>query len=289
MKTIFLNLVERTAKNPIAWSVYRACGRFSHFLGQINAHAQFIRQSADRDEKSAKIIAELFPDLTVANGPFKGLRYPSGQAFGSALFPKLLGSYESELHPVLYELLSNDYATVVDIGCGEGYYAIGCALRLQHANVYAFDSDLRARQLCVKMAELNAVAGRIHINEVCNEETLRSIPLGCRALIVSDCEGYEGTLFNNQLAEFLVKHDLIIETHDFLDIELSAKMREAFAKTHHIRSIKSMDDIGRAQTCKYRELERYSTYDKYLILSEWRPAVMEWLVMTSKAKASLQV
>jgi hypothetical protein len=84
------------------------------------------------------------------------------------------------------------------------------------------------------------------------------------------------------MAEFLVRHDLIIEAHDFIDIELSTKMRDAFAKTHHIRAVKSMDDIGRAHASRYRELERYSTRDKCLILSERRPAIMEWLVMTSK-------
>jgi hypothetical protein len=62
--------------------------------------------------------------MTVANGPFKGLRYPSVHTFGSALFPKLLGSYESELHPVLGGMMGNGYTTVVDIGCGEGYCAV---------------------------------------------------------------------------------------------------------------------------------------------------------------------
>jgi precorrin-6B methylase 2 len=184
------------------------------------------------------------------------------------------------LHPVLDELLRNGYNTVVDVGCAEGYYAVGFALRLPHAQVYAFDTDSNARQLCAEMARLNGVADRIHIGEFCNEEVLRSIPLGERALIMSDCEGYEGSLFNGQLAEFLFKHDVIIETHDFIDIELSVKMRDAFAKTHHVRSIKSVDDIEKAHTFNDPALESYSTWDKYRILRENRPAIMEWLVMT---------
>jgi hypothetical protein len=47
------------------------------------------------------LIAKLFPDLLVAKGPFKGLKYPSMHTFGSAFFPKLLGAYESELHRLL--------------------------------------------------------------------------------------------------------------------------------------------------------------------------------------------
>ena len=34
-------------------------------------------------------------------------------------------------------------------------------------------------------------------------------PLGAKALIVFDCEGYEGSLFNNEIAEVLARHDLI--------------------------------------------------------------------------------
>jgi len=46
-------------------------------------------------------------------------------------------------------------------------------------------------------------------------------------------------------------HDLIIEAHDFIDIEISPKLRSAFAKTHDIQSIKSIDDIERAHTYRY--------------------------------------
>jgi len=179
-------------------------------------------------------------------------------------------------------MLGNGYDTIVDVGCAEGYYAVGLALRLPHAEVYAFDTNANAKQLCAQMARLNGVVDRIHIQGFCDEAVLRSIPLGDRALIVSDCEGYEGSLFNRQVAEFLIPHDVIVETHDFIDIEISSKMRDAFSKTHHIRSIKSTDDIEKVHACQNRALESYSARDKYLALREGRDAIMEWLVMTSK-------
>ncbi len=280
-----MKVVQRTASNPFAWLIYRVCGRISNYLGQINANAQFARQVESRNAKSAELIAALFPDLIVANGPFRGLKYPSLHTFGSALFPKLLGSYESELQSILHELLHNDYSTVVDIGCGEGYYAVGLALRLSRAEIWAFDTDLRARELCAGMAKLNGVESRVHIGEFCDIETLRSIPLGEHALIVSDCEGYEGELFTEHIARVLAKHDIIVETHDFLDIEISSKIRRTFAQTHDIQSIKSTDDISRAHSCERPELKSYSTHEKYLVLSEFRPTIMEWLVMTSKVRS----
>jgi methylase of polypeptide subunit release factors len=66
----------------------------------------------------------------------------------SILVPKLLGSYEAELHPVLDQVIRNNYETIIDVGCAEGYYAVGLALSLPTTHVHAFDIDSRARELC---------------------------------------------------------------------------------------------------------------------------------------------
>jgi hypothetical protein len=275
------NLVDRTAGNPVAWSLYRFCGRLSDSLGRVYSHARFSRE-VGRDKRLRSIGQELFPDMTVAGGPFKGMRYPSRQAYGSALLPKLLGSYESELQGVLEEMLTNEYSTVVDIGCAEGYYAVGLGLRVANADVYAFDVSSHARVLCSDMAKLNGLDGRVRIGGFCDQSILGSIPLGRRALILSDCEGYEAELFTCREAELLARHDVIVETHDFIDIDISSKLRDIFAKTHHVRSIKSTDDIEKAHTYQSSRLDKYDTKTKRLILAEKRPAIMEWLVMRPK-------
>jgi precorrin-6B methylase 2 len=198
------------------------------------------------------------------------------------LLPKLLGSYESELHPFIEEMLGNDHTTIVDIGCAEGYYAVGFGLRFAKADVYAFDVDLRARKLCAQLAELNALTDRIHIDGFCDTATLKSIPLGRKALFVSDCEGYEKMLFTPELASVLGAHDLIIETHDFIDLQISRNIRDAFRNTHRIRSVKSTDDIEKAHHYRYAQLENYDLQTRRLAFAERRPAIMEWLVMTPK-------
>ena len=95
----------------------------------------------------------------VLSGPFVGMDYVQ-QATGSALMPKLLGSYEAELHETLEKIAATEYAAIIDIGCAEGYYAIGLAMRLPNAQVYAFDIDPEARELCTAMARLNGVEER---------------------------------------------------------------------------------------------------------------------------------
>lgn len=282
LKEVGKSIVARTAMNPVTWPLYRACGRVSEAFARIYGHARFVREGYERNEILRRLAQELFPDFTVENGPFKGLRYPPTGSYGSVLLPKLLGSYESELHPVLEELLANEYSAIVDIGCAEGYYAVGLGIRLAQADVYAFDTDSRARRLCGELATANGINGRLHVDGFCDKTTLTSLALGRKALIVSDCEGYERSLFTSEIAAVLAKDDLIIEAHDFIDIEISSQLRSAFATTHRIRSIKSTDDIEKAHTYQYGKLNGYDNKTRRLILAERRPAIMEWLVMTSK-------
>ena len=182
MKTAGKRLIERIAHTPMAWFTDGLCGRLGHFFGQIYGHARWVRENVERDSTLARIVGDLFPTLTVAGGPFQGLHYPHRRSVGSALLPKLLGSYESELHAALEQLLTQEHETVLDIGCAEGYYAVGLGLRLSKAEIYAFDTNPRGGEACAEMARLNGIDGRVHIGELCDEKVLRSLPLGAKGL-----------------------------------------------------------------------------------------------------------
>ena len=77
----------------------------------------------------------------VKSGPFRGLTYPGESATSvDALIPKLLGVYESQLHPCF----SRGWTHFIDIGASDGYYAVGMAMR--GARVTAIDIDPWARR-----------------------------------------------------------------------------------------------------------------------------------------------
>ena len=44
-----------------------------------------------------------------------------------------------ELHNELKKLLNYDFEQVINIGCPEGYYAVGLAMNLPKAEIHAFD------------------------------------------------------------------------------------------------------------------------------------------------------
>jgi len=219
----------------------------------------------------------------VLHGPFRGMKYPSLSSFGSTLYPKLIGSYERELHETIKELSSENYTEIIDIGCAEGYYAIGLGLKFGHAKVYAYDTDKTARDLCAEMAKVNAIEDRITIEGACTAKDLEKFKFTGKGLIICDCEGYEDFLFDDQNVHNLSGCDLVIETHDFIDINISTNLVKLFSNTHTIQTIKSIDDIEKAKTYAYEETKGLSLEEKKTLYREWRPAIMEWLICKPKA------
>ena len=277
MEWIAKQILDRVAANDLMYAA------FQHSIGRGVGYVQHVRRLIEwnRDAVHAQVfLNDRISDLVVRHGPFRGMRYPQARSVGSTLVPKLIGSYEKELHPVIDRICNVPYTAIVDIGCAEGYYAIGLAMRISGATVYAFDTDAEATALCRAMAELNGVSSRVITGEFCSPETLASLDLGSRALIVCDCEGFEGTLFTKQTVGALADHDVLVELHDFLDIELSSSIREVFSESHDIHAVKSVDDLEKAHTYVYAELDGFDLASRKMLLAERRPAVMEWFFMT---------
>ena len=224
---------------------------------------------------STEEIHQMFSDAVVRHGPFAGLRYAEMTSIASSLYPKLLGSYESELHPWIIEICEAGYTEITDVGCAEGFYAVGFALRVPKATVYAYDTYEGSRQLCAACAKLNRVAKRLKIRSLFTAEELGSIPIRHRRLIVCDCDCGENDIFTEQTYRQFVDWDLLIETHDCYDITISTRLAELFRETHELRSILSIDDIQKAKTYDSPELAGLDLATRRAILAEYRPTLME--------------
>lgn len=235
--------------------------------------------------KKKTVIAEtpsFFKSLQVLNGPFKGMKYPKLESVGGAIFPKLMGSYESEIQTVIEEFCKKEYSEIIDVGCAEGYYAVGVAKFSDNPKIFAFDTNPAAQGLCAEMAILNNVRDKIIIGSTLTPEMLKNFNFTKRGLIICDCEGYEDTLFNISNISNLKNCDLIIETHDCNNIEISTNLKELLGKSHNIQSIYSIDDIQKALTYKYPQLDGLDLVEKKRLLQEWRKSIMEWLICTPK-------
>jgi len=246
MKSFIQRIIQKTANSPLCWLGYQLIGIPAYYLSLPYRYALRFRHVPN--PKIAACIDQLFPDLKVKNGPFKGMRYPTAQATGSALLPKLLGSYESELYPIINNMLKKEYTDIVDVGSAEGYYAIGFGMRFPKAKVYAFEANEAGRHTCEEMAKINGITDRLQLGGFCDDKTLLSLSLKNKALIISDCEGYEKNLLTPEVAHFLKSHDLLVEIHDLMDTEIASSLRLRFEKTHRIQVVESIDDYKKSAT-----------------------------------------
>jgi hypothetical protein len=94
----------------------------------------------------------------VMNGPLKGLDFLPQSVEGCHM-AKLLGCYEQPLLPFIEQVIQAAYPTILNIGCAEGYYAVGVVRRMLDARILAFDSNPGAQQVCRELAAKNGVAG----------------------------------------------------------------------------------------------------------------------------------
>ena len=214
----------------------------------------------------------------ITGGPFTGMKYLDAATEG-ALVPRLLGTYESELHPHLYALAEAGLDCVIDVGCAEGYYAVGLARAMPGATVYAFDIDLNARNKCAELAAINGVSDRVIVGGAFAPDGFEAFA-GRRALVMVDAEGAEVDILQPTLSPALAGMNVIVETHDLYRPGALATMRARFERTHDIVQVE-----GGPKTFEMPPwLAELPQLDQLLAVWEWRARPTPWLVMRPRAQ-----
>ena len=221
--------------------------------------------------------------MRVQSGPFKGMLLSHDKSWGDGdLAPKLLGTYEQELHDAVFRLASKKYGAIVDIGSAEGYYAVGLARLFRSTKVFAFDVDARALSALARNAQINGVS--VEVGGICSAEQLITLAHEYQSiLLVSDCEGFEVELFGNsdhqlRMQEALQYSDLIIECHDFVNPVSTALCYAVFGRSHHIMNIFS----GGRNPSAFPFLGSITEVERWMAVCENRPCVMNWTVCESR-------
>lgn len=225
--------------------------------------------------RTAKIAGDIVPQLgeTVRGGPFAGMTYLLAQAEG-CIIPKLLGCYEQELHPVLEAAQQGGFQDILNIGCAEGYYAVGLARSMPGATIHAYDTNETARQRCQVLAERNGVAGRVRIGETMGAADFA--PFAGRTLVICDIEGGEFDLLDPARVPALAGMDLLVEIHPNGANTVEA-FTARFSDTHDVEVIPTA--VRNPES--FPELAAMTPLDKSLALIE-RLEATPWAYMTAK-------
>ena len=221
----------------------------------------------------------------VQRGPFKGMIilpefvWGDGDAAG-----KLLGLYENELHVALEDVIAWNPDNIVNVGCAEGFYGIGLALRCKPQWVTFIDVDKRALDIAKRNFDINGgkPKGTIDVGFGTWKVFWGDVPglLGKsdqRPFVFMDCEGAEEDLLDLVKAPELAKARIIVESHDCIRPGLMVRLIERFRGTHDI------EVIGQGTKNPYLDIiADLDDVKKMLITCEFRPSTMYWLYLVPK-------
>lgn len=212
----------------------------------------------------------------VRGGPFEGMSYEA-KTSDRCRVPRLMGTYEAALHPVIEEVIATAPPLIIKIGSAEGFYAVGLAMRLHNSIIWARDANETARDKCTALAEANGVAGRVKVG---GKLTHADFDI-CRAqhtMIFCDIAGGEDSLLDPDRAKGLRRADVLVEVHEAHFPGRTERLMERFQPTHHIRLIESRFNSDSLPDW----MKGLSDLDRMLALWEWRETPAHWLWMQRK-------
>lgn len=273
-KSLARSIADTLVRNDALWiPLSRTLVRGTQFLCAMRGV-----QEVERVVTGHPPLRDALEERVVLAGPFKGMKYGDTEARCSALYPKLLGTYEHELAAAFHAALARQPGLVVDVGAADGYYAVGFAFRNPGTRVIAYDQDPRARTELSNLAKLNGVADRVEIRGRCEPSELRAIrePAG---LMIVDCEGFEESILSPENIAHLKGWEFIIETHDGFVPGITRILTQRFSATHRVETIESVHDFDKVDQIHVPLLEGLPRRSADSVLAEGREhACLRWLV-----------
>lgn len=219
--------------------------------------------------------------LSVQKGPFAGLKLLK-RACGSVWIPKVLGSYEMELDFAVEEIVRMSPDVIVDVGCAEGYFAVGFAYRVAGAKLIAADTNPVARIMVRKMAVMNKVQDRIVTTGWITSAKLEYLlSPASKPVVWCDIEGGEWALLDPKRVPSLRKAWILVEDHEHATGMPLGGLIDRFYATHDHRLIgqssrHAADWVPRELTPALSEDDRES------MMSELRPPGQKWIFLKPK-------
>jgi len=254
--------------------------RMTAKLIRLIAEERAVYSAVIATKRAEPTLSSAIPPV-VQRGPFAGLQYPARCAVGSSYWPKILGTYELELADVMDAACERAYTHILDIGAGEGYYAVGLATRITNARIYAYEGSQHGQMMLRRMADLNGVADRIDVRGWCDAESLRELGdvlPARRTLVICDAEGAEYDMLAPKQIPVLGGWDLVVELHHRGSIRAPRDwLRNRFSATHKVRFI----DVVPRDPRSIPELALIASEDRIGVLFE-RTEQYGWAVLEAR-------
>ncbi|HSN62114.1 MAG TPA: methyltransferase, partial [Ferruginibacter sp.] len=233
-------------------------------------------------KRLTQLADKIFPEKLISNGPFKGLLFSWVPSAASSTYAKLLGSYESEIHPFINTVLQRKYDVVINIGCDDGYYALGFAKLMPATIIKAYDINKQALDKAYELAVKNNLQQQVSFFAGFFSSDVEQLDRDSKMLFIVDCEGAEKDIFTAKNVHKLRNADLIIELHINIYPELEDYFTGIFSDTHQIEIVNSIDDHLKAKQYSYPQLDGLD-YDLRRFITQEREVFMQWILLSAKS------
>ena len=225
----------------------------------------------------ASLLPKLYEDCQgqVQSGPFKGIQLLPLTCWGDGdTASKLLGLYEDELHDYIHRVQAPDL--VINVGCAEGYYAVGLARKFACRTIAA-DSDARAQDITAQTAQANHVTVET-TGTLTAQDLQQLIGSHARVFVFMDCEGAEQALLDLDLVPGLKNATVLVESHDCLVTDITNTLVKRFENTHDCEVIRAQGK----NPWQFPMLDKYWDLEKLILVNECRPETAIWIWMEPK-------
>jgi hypothetical protein len=194
----------------------------------------------------------------VCSGPFKGLKLTQNNVWGDDdIGAKLLGTYEHVIHESISKYLAQlqdiQGVRVINVGCADGFYAVGFAKFLPLSKVFAYDVLENARDALSRNMHMNNLDTSrvqfIHMTMTSTELQFKLDRARSLSLVVIDCEGCEDSVLDVDRCPSLEDAFVIVESHDFVIPSITPTLIERFKRTHVVEVLTDKVDDSRQDKC----------------------------------------
>lgn len=229
---------------------------------------------------ATRLNARMLPSLghTVRRGAFAGARILNPKAAGPSPehVCKVLGQYELEIHSALLAGLTRRPGAFINVGMADGYY-IACLKHLAPA-LPAIGYEINPASTALAEVTLEGIAGVEMRGGVTADSLAADLVRHPDALLLVDIEGYERVLLDIPAGQ-MTRASLVVELHDDLEPNITDRLTRHLADSHDIEILRQQ---GR-DPFVLDELASLPSFEKFLLLCEFRGPVQTWLHAVPKS------
>lgn len=211
---------------------------------------------------------------TVQNGLFAGMRLMfNGEGHG--FLPKLLGSYEQELHPLLHQLQTQfAYQRILILRAQDGFYPVGLAKVFPSAQITVIENNAMSIQRTVELGKMNQIVNRISFLQTAEPYDIDTLLASSReTLIFSDCSDCPLEFWNPEQIAALKLADLLVRLPQIKSVDALKATVQPFQSSHKDQVI----GVGARSPYTIRSIAGWSQLNQNLAITEFQQVPPAWL------------